>query len=64
MIEQGGLMSADVILKEVPPQWMVSLRETIPRYRAIGALFGRLYGELGALAGEGPGVALFHLNPA
>jgi DNA-binding transcriptional MerR regulator len=60
MIEQGGLMSADVILKEVPPQWMVSLRETIPSYRAIGALFGRLYGELGALAGEGPGVALFH----
>jgi DNA-binding transcriptional MerR regulator len=60
LIEKGGLMSTEVIRKEVAPQWMVSLRETIPSRRAIGALFGRLYGEIGPLAGEGHGVALFH----
>ena len=53
-------MTNEVLLKEVSPQWIASLRETIPAYRAIGALFGKLYGAIGPLATEGPGVALLH----
>ncbi len=53
-------MSNDVILKEVAPQWIVSMRESIPAYRAIGALFGKFYGALGPLGLQGPGVALLH----
>jgi DNA-binding transcriptional MerR regulator len=59
-IEQEGHMTSDVVLKEVAPQWIASLREIIPAYRAIGALFGKLYGALGPLSAEGTGVALFH----
>jgi DNA-binding transcriptional MerR regulator len=59
-IEQEGHMTSDVVLKEVAPQWIASLREIIPAYRTIGALFGKLYGMLGPLAAEGHGVALFH----
>ena len=53
-------MTDDVILKDLDPQWIVSLRETIPAYRVIGALFGKLYGTLGPLSSEGIGVALLH----
>jgi DNA-binding transcriptional MerR regulator len=60
LIEREGTMAGEVVLKEVAPQWIASVREMIPAYRAIGMLFGKLYGSLGSLATEGPGVALFH----
>lgn len=60
LIEQEGQMTTDVVLKNVGPQWVASLREKIPAYRAIGGLFGKLYGLLGPLAGEGTGIALMH----
>jgi effector-binding domain-containing protein len=60
LIAQEGQMSSDVVLKEIGPQWIVSLRESIPAYRAIGSLFGKLYGSLGPLGGQGAGVALLH----
>jgi len=60
LIEQEGRLSGDVVLKNLDPQWIISLRETIPAYRAIGALFGKLYGALGTLGSEGIGVALLH----
>jgi DNA-binding transcriptional MerR regulator len=60
LIDQEGRMTNDVVLKEVGSQWIVSLRETIPTYRVIGILIGKLYGALGPLAGQGFGVALLH----
>jgi DNA-binding transcriptional MerR regulator len=60
LIDKEGRMSSDVIMKEVEPQWIVSLRENIPAYRAVGQLIGRLYGLLGPLGGEGMGVGLLH----
>lgn len=60
LIDQEGHMTNEVLLKEVAPQWIVSMRETIPAHRTIGAMFGKLYGALGPLAAEGPGFALFH----
>lgn len=60
LIEQEGRMTSDVVLKDVGPQWIVSLREPIPQYRAVGQLIGKLYGTLGPLGAQGPGVVLLH----
>jgi DNA-binding transcriptional MerR regulator/predicted transcriptional regulator YdeE len=60
LIELDGNMAHEVVLKQLSPQWIVSLRETVPSYRMIGGLMGKLYGLLGPLASEGPAVALFH----
>jgi DNA-binding transcriptional MerR regulator len=59
LIGKDGRMTNDVIVKEVEPQWIVSLREKIPAYRDVGQLIGRLYGLLSPL-GEGLGVGLLH----
>ena len=55
-------MTNDVIMKEVEPQWIVSLRDHIPAYRVVGQLIGKLYGLLGPLGGQGMGVGLL-LDP-
>jgi effector-binding domain-containing protein len=48
------------VLKDVPPQWIASMRENISAYRLIGNLFGKLYSVIGPLGLHGLGVALFH----
>ena len=60
LIELEGIMAGDVVLKDLGPQWIVSVREVIPGFRAIGTLFGRLYGAIGPLASQGVGAAIFH----
>src|SRR5260370_3525207 len=60
LIELEGLMTNEVVLKDVPPQWIASMRETIPAYRTIGRLFGELYGVLGPLRLQGLRVAPLH----
>lgn len=47
-------------MKNLPAQWIVSLRESIPAYKAVGQLIGKLYGALGPLGVQGPGVVLLH----
>lgn len=60
IIEQEGIMSKDVVIKQVAPQWMASIREIIPSYPAVGKLYGELFGTLGPAAFTGPCVALWH----
>jgi DNA-binding transcriptional MerR regulator len=60
LIEREGKMTGDVVVKEIGSQWIVSLRESIPAYRAIGQLFGKLYRFAGPLGIQGTGVALLH----
>jgi effector-binding domain-containing protein len=48
------------VLKDLGPQWIVSMREVIPGFRTIGGLFGKLYGSLGPLASQGVAAAVFH----
>lgn len=60
LIEQEGIMSKDVLIKELAPQWMASVRATIPNYQSIGSLYGELYGALGPAAFGGLPVALWH----
>lgn len=60
LIAQEGQMTGDVILKDVGPQWVVSLRENIPQYRMAGTLFGKFYGLAWRYNDGGPGIALLH----
>ena len=60
LIEMEGIMASEVVLKELGPQWIASIRDFIPGFRTIGVLFAKLYGVLGPLASQGVGVAFFH----
>jgi DNA-binding transcriptional MerR regulator len=60
LIEQEGVRAGDVVLKDVVPQKMASIRGAIPNYRTIGVLFERLYRALGPAASQGLGVALWY----
>jgi len=60
LIELEGIMASEVVLKEIGPQWIVSVRENIPGFRTIGALFGKLYGALGPLGSQGVAAAILH----
>lgn len=47
-IEQESPMSKyDVVLKKMPAQTVVSIRETIPNYGEVGKLIGEVFGFLG-----------------
>src|SRR5262249_26817744 len=60
LLEREGTLGEGVVLKQLPPQWVVSLRETLTRHREIGALFGRLYEILGGGMPHGTGIAIWH----
>jgi DNA-binding transcriptional MerR regulator len=60
LIELEGIMASEVVLKDLGPQWIVSLREVIPGFRTIGMLFGKLRSMLGPLASQGVAAAVFH----
>jgi effector-binding domain-containing protein len=54
-------MPQEIILKEIPKQWIASVRETIPSYPSVGQLYPKVF------TGLGPGmeqmticVALWH----
>lgn len=60
LIEQEGVMTKDVVVKEIAPQWIASIRETIPAYNAVGKLYGELFGTMGPSAFGGITVAMWH----
>ncbi|HYO84752.1 MAG TPA: GyrI-like domain-containing protein, partial [Bryobacteraceae bacterium] len=61
LIEQENTMSQDVVIKEVAPQWIASVRATIPNYQSVGALYGEVFGLLGQKGCPGGlPVALWH----
>jgi effector-binding domain-containing protein len=54
-------MSADVVIKDLPPQWIVSVREVIPNYPAIGELYPKIYNQIGDMSPElGMPLAIWH----
>lgn len=61
LIEQENTMGQDVVLKEVAPQWIASVRDVLANYQSVGTLYGELFGQLGrnGCAGGLP-VALWH----
>lgn len=50
----------DVVLKEIEPQLVASIREVIPNYAAIGPLFAELYAYLGQHGAGGIAVGIDH----
>jgi DNA-binding transcriptional MerR regulator/DNA gyrase inhibitor GyrI len=60
LIEQEGIMSKEVLLKELPPQWIASVRAIVANYPAIGSLYGELYSNLGPAAFSGIPGARWH----
>jgi DNA-binding transcriptional MerR regulator len=59
-MEQESMMSADVLIKEVSPQWIVSVRETIGNYPAVGALYPKVMEQTRGSCGQGMPVAIWH----
>ena len=59
-MEQESMMSADVVIKEVDPQWIVSLREVIPNYPSIGMLYPKVISQIGGGCELGMPVAIWH----
>jgi DNA-binding transcriptional MerR regulator/predicted transcriptional regulator YdeE len=47
LIEQEKSMPQEVILKEVPKQWIASVRETIANYPSVGPLYPKVFNALG-----------------
>jgi effector-binding domain-containing protein len=61
LIEQESSMSQEVVLKQVPPQWVASVRETIANYPAVGALYPRVITGVGpGVVGQAPCFAMWH----
>lgn len=60
LMDQEGIMTKDVVIKEVPPQWIASIREVIPNYPSVGKLYGELFGSLGPSAFGGVTLARWH----
>jgi DNA-binding transcriptional MerR regulator len=60
LIEQEGVRAGEVVLKDVAPQQIVSIRDVIPSYRNVGSLFERLHQTIGPLASQGLALAIWH----
>jgi effector-binding domain-containing protein len=59
-MELEGVMASDVVIKNLAPQWIASVRRVIPNYQSVGMLYGELFGSLGPAAFSGLAVALWH----
>jgi effector-binding domain-containing protein len=54
-------MSEDVVIKEVAPQWIVSVREVIANYPAIGMLYPKIFTQIGSTPPDlGIPIAIWH----
>lgn len=61
LIEQENDMGQDVVLKELEPQWIASVRAVIANYQAVGPLYQEVFGLLGRTGCPGGmPVALWH----
>jgi effector-binding domain-containing protein len=61
LIEKENDMSYDVVIKSLPKQKIASLREVVPTYPAIGALYPKVAERMGPrMAQVGISVAIWH----
>jgi effector-binding domain-containing protein len=57
---ENSMPDYDVIVKNVDPQLVASLRDTLPSYQHVGQLFEELYTYLQRYGADGLGVAIWH----
>jgi DNA-binding transcriptional MerR regulator len=62
LIEKEERMTTDVVIKEISPQWIASVRDVIPSYPDVGRLYPEVYAGLVSQAAGGIAVALWHDN--
>jgi hypothetical protein len=61
LIEQETLMSQEVVLKQLPKQWVASVRETIANYPSVGQLYPKVIAGVGpGVLGQAPCFAMWH----
>lgn len=61
LIERENDMAYDVVIKSLPKQRIASVREVVPTYPAIGALYGKVAERMGPrMAQAGISVAIWH----
>ncbi len=60
LIEKEKTMPNDVLVKQVPEQWIASVRQVIPSYPAVGMLYQEVVSALGPNPPIGTSVALWH----
>ena len=60
LIEKEQIMINDVVIKEVPEQWIASVRATIPSYPSVGQLYPEVMASLDGSCSGGLPVALWH----
>ena len=54
-------MSQEVVLKQLPKQWVASVRETIANYPAVGGLYPKVIAGVGpGVVGQAPCFAMWH----
>lgn len=56
---EGG-RGYDVVLRDLPAQWVASVRDRIDSHGAVGGLFGRLFGHLAPLGVAGLTAVVWH----
>jgi DNA-binding transcriptional MerR regulator len=59
-IETEGTNPYDIVLKEVPTQWVASVRERILSYENVGYLYDRLFSYLAPLRVQGVSAVIWH----
>lgn len=59
---EGKMPDYEVVLKKVPPQKVVAIRETLPGYGSFGQLFGKLMPYIFQVGAQmiGPPIGIFH----
>jgi effector-binding domain-containing protein len=50
----------DILVKDVPAQWVASVRDTISAYNTVGYLFGRLFAHVVPLGAQGLAGVVWH----
>jgi effector-binding domain-containing protein len=61
LIEKENTMGDyDVVIKEVPAQWVASIREELEKYPSIGALYPEIFAEVDPQSIAGPTIAIWH----
>jgi effector-binding domain-containing protein len=59
-IEQESTMPSDIVVKKVPPEWIVSIREVISNYPSVGMLYPKVMAQIGGGCALGMPVAIWH----
>jgi DNA-binding transcriptional MerR regulator len=60
LIDQEGVRAGEVVLKDVAPQQIASIRDVIPSHRNVASLFERLYQTIGTFASQCVPLAIWH----